>query len=251
MPRRARLIALAARSESFGQSVPLLPDITTTNRELTGGAAFADFNLAFTRLADHLVVVGTFQVLFGGGQSDTVVADLRTVLPSVDLGLESTLALGVVVGVVVRCAQGASVSCAPLEEVLARSVRVFNATISRLGVANASLIVAKEVDSARTREGRAGVVTTSTTESTLCVAHNERVTRTVVHRFTETNDVTQINAVARASDLTGERGNRIAFTIKARVVRVLLGADVQVVHVVVARIVDGTVHVSVRPTFVA
>lgn len=198
------MVALAARSESFGHRAPFLPDIATTNGELTGRAAFTDFDLALTRLANHLVVVGARQVLLSGGQTDAVVADLRAVLPSVHLGLESALALGVVVSVIVGCAQGASVGSAPLEEVLARCFSTLNATISRLGVANTSLIVTDEVDGGRTREGRAGVVTTSAAKSTLSVAHNERVTRTAVHGFTKANDVTQINTVAETSDLTGE-----------------------------------------------
>jgi len=181
-----------------------LPDIATTNGELTGRAAFADFNLALTRLANHLVVVGTRQVLLSGGQTNTIVADLRTVLPSVDLGLEAALALSVVVSVIVRCAQGARVSSTPLEEVLARRVRVLNATIGGLGVANTSLIVTKEVDRGRTRESRAGVVVTTAAKSALRIAHNECVTRTVVHGLAEANDVTQIDAVAIVGDLTGE-----------------------------------------------
>jgi hypothetical protein len=239
-------LALAARSESFGERGPVLPNVTATNRELTSRAALTDFNLAFTRAANHLVVVSARQVLLGGRQADTVVTDLGTALPSVDLGLISALALGVVVRVIFGCAQGASESGAPLEEVLARGLGAFNATVSRLRVANTSLIVAKEVDGRGTREGRARIVVTSAAESTVSVTHDERVARTAVHRLAEANHVTQIDAVAVVGELTGEGRNRVAHTVEAGVVRVLLGADVQEVHVVVTRVVDRTVHVSVR-----
>lgn len=115
------------------------------------------------------------------------------------------------------------------------------------------MVVTEEVDGCGAREGRAGVVGTSAAESAVSVAHNECVTRTVVHGLTEANNMTQIDAVAAAGDLTGERRNGAAFTIEARVVRVLLGTNVQEVSVVVSGIVDGAVHVRIRPevTFLA
>lgn len=239
-------LALAAGSESLRKRAPILPDVTATNRELTSGAAFALFDLVLSRKADQLVVVGARQVLLSSGQADAVVANLRTALPRVHLGLESALALGVVVSVIFSCAQWASICGAPLKEVLARRIRTFNATVSRLGVANTSLVVAKEVHSCGARERRAGVVGTSATESTVSVAHNERVTRTTVHGLAEANNVTQIDTVTVVGNLASERWNRTAFAIEARMVRVLLRANIQVVGVVVSSIVDGTVHVGIR-----
>jgi hypothetical protein len=113
-------LALATGCESLGERVPVLPDVTTTNRELASGASLAHFNLVFSRLANHLVVIGARQVLLSSGQADTIVTDLRTILPRVHLGLEATLALSVVVSVILNCAQWASVGGTPLEEVLAR-----------------------------------------------------------------------------------------------------------------------------------
>lgn len=224
-----------------------MPDVATTDRELTIGAALAHVNLVLARSANQLVVVGARQVLFSSGQADAVVADLRAALPRVDLGLVSASALGVVVSVIFRRAQWASISSAPLEVILARSIRLFNATISRLRVANASLVVAQEIHVCGAREGGAGAVDATATESTVGVAHDERITRTTVHGLAEANHVTQIDAVAIAGNLASERGNRTALTIETRVVRVLLGAHVQVVGVVVSDVVDGTVHVIIRP----